>query len=179
MIEFINSIDSQIMLFVQEYIRNPVLSAIFVPFTRSGDGGILLMIIGIVLTAIKKTRKTGIVFLVSLAAGYLINDIILKNIFERSRPFTSIEQLETLIRQPVSFSFPSGHTATTFSCAVSLLYMNRRYGIFAILYAVLMAFSRVYVGVHYPTDILCGAMVGILTSTLVVFIFRRIWLKRS
>ncbi len=174
MIDLINNIDSGIMFFIQEYIRSPILSAIFVPLTKSGDGGILLMVIGIILVIIKKTRQAGIVFLISLAASYLVNDLVLKNIFERDRPFVGIEGLDILTKKPVSFSFPSGHTATTFACAVSLLCMRVKYAPLALVYAILMGFSRVYVGVHYPTDVLFGAIVGIITANTVVFLFKRI-----
>lgn len=174
MLELINNIDSHIMLFVQNYIRCPILSAIFVPLTKSGDGGLLLMAIGIILTVLKRTRKTGVVFLISLVMCYIINDVVLKNIFERSRPFVAVEELELLIKKPVSFSFPSGHTAVTFACAVSMLRMKEKYSVLALVYAFLIGFSRIYVGAHYPTDVLCGAIVGSLTAVAVTYAFKKI-----
>ena len=119
--------------------------------THLGDAGWFWIMLGIVLLIPKKTRKAGIAALAALAIGALITNVALKNIIARIRPYEVVEGLKLLIEPQSDFSFPSGHTCASIGAAL---------GIPLVMLAVLISLSRLYVGVHYPTDVLGGAVVG-------------------
>lgn len=100
--------------------------------------------------------------LLALLGSLLVNNILLKNIVERPRPYDIIEGLQPLITRPKDFSFPSGHTGSSFAAA-AVFYRNlpKQFGIWMILLAALIGVSRLYLGVHYPTDVLAGMLLGV------------------
>ena len=171
MLEMINSIDSGILLWIQENIRNEFLTSLFLVITKLGDDGIFFIITGIVLTIFKKTRKLGIVFLTALVLNFIVNNLVLKNVVARIRPYEVEEGLKALIPPVYGYSFPSGHTSSAFTCAVTLWFYNKKifYGAFVV--AALIGFSRIYLGVHYPTDVLFGAVFGTLIAIFTAKIF--------
>lgn len=161
-------IDQSIMLWLQEWVRNPVLSRFLIPLTMIGYGGTLWIILSVVMLFFRKTRKVGWLSLLTMLVCYLFNDLFLKELVQRARPFLDLPQLETLVPKPESWSFPSGHACSSFAAA-STYSRGEEPRWFKILFwflAVAMAFSRPYVGVHYPTDILAGACVGLIGSAL-------------
>lgn len=161
--------EAQILLWIQNHLRNPILDPIMQFITSLGDGGILWIIVTAVLLIIPKTRKTGILCLISLGFTVLVNNIILKNLVNRTRPFVAIPDLILITKDPGDASFPSGHTAASFSVVVVMLMtMKKRYGIPAIILASLIALSRLYVGVHYPSDVLGGFIVATLIAVATV-----------
>ncbi len=163
-------LEQSILLWIQNNLRNEVLTPFVVTFTNLGNEGILWIILSILLVINPKTRKVGFLSLLSLAITYLIGCPILKNLFVRTRPYEVIDGLQRLIGPQGSHSFPSGHTASAFSCAVVIfLNIKKRYGIPVLTAAFLMGFSRLYVGVHYPTDVLCGALLGTIIAILVSY----------
>ena len=168
------NLDEQILLFIQENIRNPILSRIFVPLTIIGNSGVFLVVVGIIMCIIKKTRRIGMVFLASIVIGFIINDIVIKNIVRRIRPFEAISALEILVKAPKSFSFPSGHTASFFAAATSLFYNSRRNAFVSLVIATAMGFSRMYVGVHYPSDVLAGMVVGVTSGAASIYLYKRL-----
>lgn len=160
--------DQSIMLWLQESVRNPLLSKLLVPLTMIGYAGTLWIILSIVMLFFPKTRKVGWLSLLTMLVCYLFNDLFLKELVQRARPFFDLPQLEPLVPKPGSWSFPSGHACSSFAAASTYSRGEEpRWlkGLFWLL-AVAMAFSRPYVGVHYPTDILVGACVGLLGSAL-------------
>lgn len=163
--ESIQNLDSQILLYIQEHIRLDVLNPFWIAFTHLGDGGILCIITSLILMCFKKTRKVGYICGLSLIIGTLFTNIIIKNIVDRTRPFYTIDSLVTLVKYPKDSSFPSGHTTSWFTCGMGLfLSLNKRYSFTFLLLASLMGFSRLYVGVHYPTDVICGMVIGIVSG---------------
>ncbi len=166
MIDFINNIDSAILLFIQDYIRCPALSAFFTFFTRLGDMGIIWIILGLILLFPKKTRRGGFDTLVCLATSTIFNDFVLKNLVARIRPYEIINSLVLMVPAESSFSFPSGHTSVSFAAATALTFAFGKKGAWAFIPAALMGFSRLYVGVHYPTDVLGGMVVGTAIAAL-------------
>ncbi len=146
-------------------------------FTMLGDIGFIWILLALVLMIFKKTRTGGFVMLVSLGFGYVLNDLILKNIFERVRPFNECEELKEFIlnlgiKLPTSNSFPSGHSFSSFNCAVVLMLFNKKLGYLTIPLASLIALSRIYLCVHYPTDVLAGIILGIITAICVYAVYK-------
>ena len=118
--------------------------------------------------------KAGWYGLLSMGVGALITNVCLKNLVARTRPYEVVEGLVPLIRKPTDYSFPSGHTCASFACTLVLYrILPKKYGVPAVLLAALIAFSRLYVGVHYPTDVLGGLAVGIFSSCLVLWIGKK------
>ena len=144
--------------------------------TTLGDEGILFIAIALVLLITKKYRKIGFAMLASLAIMLVCNNFVLKEIFARERPFnlyaTFPEKFSDwnealgkyvypdITKMPHSYSFPSGHTSSAFAAGVAILCYNRKSGIPMTLFAFLIGFTRIYVGVHYTTDVIAGAVVG-------------------
>jgi membrane-associated phospholipid phosphatase len=167
MIEALVNFDGSILMFIQEYIRNPILTPIFTFITHLGDGGMIWILISTLLLIFKQTRKVGLMSICALIGSLLINNLFLKNLLERTRPFDVIQELLPLITKPIDFSFPSGHTGSSFAAAcVMYRRMPRSFGIPVIILAVLIGVSRLYLGVHYPSDVLFGAITGVGISYL-------------
>lgn len=165
MINWLTNLDGNILLFTQDYIRNPILTPIFKVITTLGDGGMIWIFLTLLMLCIPKTRKVGYMSAVALIGSLLINNIILKNLVARIRPYEVIEGLTCLVRKPRDYSFPSGHTTTSFAAAwVMFRRLPKRYGVSALVLAILISLSRLYVGVHYPSDVLFGALDGIAIS---------------
>lgn len=160
-------IDGNILLFIQEYVRHDFMTPFWTGITSLGDSGWFWIAFSVILLIPKKTRKSGITALLALAIGALITNVTLKNLVARTRPYEVVDGLKLLIARQGDYSFPSGHTCASFAAAlVYYRYFPRKWGIASITLASLIAFSRLYVGVHYPTDILGGLIAGALAAWL-------------
>lgn len=153
-----------------QQIHTDVLTVLFRVFTWIGEGGAIWIILGMLLLVQKDQRKYGMIVLLSLILCLIFVNGVLKNAVVRPRPCWRHLEVEMLISVPTDFSFPSGHTASSLAAAVSIAYWNRRYGIAAIALACGIAASRMYFFVHYPTDILAGAICGSLMGVLSIVI---------
>lgn len=162
MIEALVNAEKFLLLFIQDVIRGPILTPFNIVVTKLGDGGMIWIGIAVILLFPKKTRKIGCMVILSLMGSLLINNLFLKNLVGRTRPYDIIGNLIPLIEKPTDYAFPSGHTASSFAAA-GILYrkLPRRFGIPAVILAALIGLSRLYLGVHYPSDVLCGAISGI------------------
>ncbi len=166
--------EASILLFIQEFIRNDIMTPIMIFITHLGDFGIIWIVFTVIFLCFQQTRKIAYMMICALLLSLLINNGILKNSFLRIRPYDTIEGLTRLIEAQSDFSFPSGHSASSFAGAVVIYKMvDKKYGIMAIVLACFISFSRLYVGVHYPTDVLCGIISGTCIALFVVFIFRK------
>ena len=171
MLETLLNLDGGFLLFLQDSVRNPILNSIMIFITSLGDGGIIWIAATIALLIPKKTRKVGIMSAVALIGSLLINNNLIKNIVQRPRPYVTFTDLQIIIPQPSEFSFPSGHTSSSFaSAAVFYRHLPKKFGVPAVILAALIGFSRLYVGVHYPTDVLAGAVMGILLSYMAEYL---------
>lgn len=165
MIESLLNFEGSILLFLQDNVRNPILDAILIPFTLSNNAGIPCILLVLIFLYFKKLRKVGILMLASLLLEFIIANLVLKNLTARIRPYEVIQGLTLIVGRAPDFSFPSGHTGSAFAVAVVIfLKMPKKYGILAIALASLMGFSRLYVGIHYPSDVIGGVLLGIITS---------------
>ena len=172
MLESLINFEGSILLFLQNYVRNPVLNALLIPFTLSNNAGISCILIVAVFIYFKSLRKAGILMGISLLLEFLLNNLIIKNMFARIRPYEVIDGLILLVGKAPDYSFPSGHTGSAFALAVVIfMVMDRKYGIIALILASLMGFSRLYVGIHYPSDVLGGVILGVVTSVIAVKCF--------
>lgn len=172
MIDFLINIDGNILLWIQEFLRNSLFTPIFVTITHLGDGGAIWIIISLLLLIFKKTRRMGALCIAALLGSLIVNNLILKNLVARIRPYEVIDGLNLLIEKQKDLSFPSGHSGASFAAAVTIFQCikNKKIGIIAIIFASLIAFSRLYVGVHYPTDVLVGIITGTFISIFIVWI---------
>ena len=162
-----NQFEASIILWIQENLRASWLDGIWLFITHLGDEGILWIALGIVLLFWKKTRPIGFTILISLLLDLLIVNVTLKGWIARPRPFVVNEAIRPLITNVSPYrSFPSGHSGGSFSAMLALYrWVPKKIGIPAVVLAALVALSRLYVGVHYPTDILAGLLVGVVCST--------------
>lgn len=160
--------DILILNFVQSRCHNGFTDFLFPLITALGNGGAVWVVAGVCLAASKKYRRYGMMLLVSLGMTFLIINVILQPLVARPRPFQQFPGHILLIAAPHSYSFPSGHAGSSFSSAMILLRMDRRIGIPCFVFAALVAFSRVFLFVHYPSDILAGAFIGVLSALLVI-----------
>ena len=140
-------------------LHTPFLDKIMVFITRLGDAGIIWIVLSIVLLLIPKTRKSGAVMVAALVVDVLLCNIVLKNLVARTRPYDVNTGVHLLVAKLHDYSFPSGHTAASFTT----LYLagEKKLWKFALVLACLIAISRLYLYVHYPTDVLGGVLVGI------------------
>lgn len=171
----ITQIDFKILDAIQK-IANPVLDWFFVFVTKLGDEGYVWIAIAVIMLFFKKTRKCGIMLGIALVLGLFVGNLGLKNLIARPRPYVqNPEMLSQLLIPPLSsYSCPSGHTMSSFECATVIFLFNKKWGIGAIILASLIAFSRNYLYVHFLTDVLLGAVIGIAIGVIAYYGYLKI-----
>lgn len=160
MLEAIQSFDFAVLDGIQS-IRNGFLDFIMPLITLLGDKGLFLIAVGLLMLFFKKYRECGIATLGSLLTGLIVCNLLLKNLVQRERPCWINETVEMLIAVPHDYSFPSGHTLSWFASATVIFLHDKRLGIPAYIVAAAVAFSRMYLYVHFPTDVIVGMILGI------------------
>lgn len=159
--------DASILLWLQNNLRNPVLNPVMIFITHLGDKGPLWIALTLLMLCFRKTRRVGVTSAISMVIGLLVVNVVLKNWVARVRPYELIEGLQLMIEKQHDFSFPSGHATNSLACAwVMFRLMDKKFGVPALVLALLISFSRLYVAVHYPTDVFAGIIVGILAAEL-------------
>lgn len=161
------SFDLPILDWIQANLKNGFLDVAMRIITMFGDGGIFWIACAVILLCIPKTRKTGLGMGLALIMGLIVCNITLKPLVERIRPYDFQQEyfqvtIQLLTERMHDYSFPSGHTIASFEAATVLLINNKKLGIPAMILAVLIAFSRLYLYVHYPTDVIFSIFAGIL-----------------
>jgi undecaprenyl-diphosphatase len=149
--------------------------------SRMGNGGLVWIAIAALLMTCRKYRTAGLMVICAVALGAVLGEVFLKNIFQRARPFAAFPHFELLIERPLTrYSFPSGHATSSFAAAGTILRtVDRRLIKVPVLFlACAVAFSRVYLMVHYPTDIVGGILLGLLSAYIVYRLFPR-WRNTS
>lgn len=173
---WIQQLDLSILLFIQEHLRVSWMNGFWEFITHFGDGGIFWILLILVLLIPEKTRKAGIVAAWSLFLSALITNVTLKPLVDRMRPYEFSDAILPLGTIPHDASFPSGHTNASFACALIYVRMlPKKYGIPLIVLATLIALSRLYLCVHFPTDVLGGFLVALFSSTVVYACYQ--WLE--
>lgn len=143
-------------------------------FSMIGEAGIVWFAITIPMLFFKKTRVCAVTMLFSMALVFVVGELGVKYLVGRMRPFSHPDVvIDLLIDKPSGYSFPSSHTGTSFACAVSAFRFNKKFGVVTILIAALIAFSRLYNYVHFPSDVLIGMVFGILSALATAYIFNK------
>ena len=168
------NIDNSILDFLVS-IRTEFFNDFFSLFSYMGNGGLVWIITGLALMIFRRTRKAGFILLLSIGITALINNFVLKNIIDRVRPFIADESIKTIIAKPAGASFPSGHSSASFAAAAILIKYFKKNGLFGLAAAIFISFSRIYFCVHYPSDIIAGAVEGIIIALIVAFAFEKIY----
>lgn len=153
-------------------LRTPAGDFLMPILTTLGEAGMVWIAVGIGLLCFKKTRPWGFLLLLSMLVSFLTGELGIKNLVGRIRPCYQRPFVPLLIEPPSSFSFPSGHSASSFASAFILARMDKRAGIGAYVLASLIAFSRLYLYVHFPSDVLAGMLWGTLCAAVVYGIYR-------
>ncbi len=169
----ITDIDFIVLDFIRDHFRCDFLDMAMPKITALGNKGFVWISAAAAMLVFPKYRKDGIKLGVSLGAGALIGNAALKNLVERARPCWIKPVEDMLISMPHDYSFPSGHTLSSFAAATVIMKANRKMGIAAYILASLIGFSRLYLYVHFPTDVLAGAVIGVLIGLCTC----RIWDK--
>lgn len=165
--------DLSIFHWFEDHLWSKFLDGFMGLISFLGEDGVLFIGLIIVLCVFKKTRKIGVTMATSLLLMEIANNLVLKPIIHRPRPFLyegytdfNYPNLGFFGRVPDSYSFPSGHTASAFTCATAMFMNNKKGSIPMYIFAVLMGISRIYLHDHYPTDVIGGAVLGILYGLL-------------
>lgn len=173
MFQFFESTDIKILFFIQEHHRNLFLDKFIPLVTRLGDLGFFWITLACIFILIKKYRKIGIMIFIGIFLCALTGNIILKPLVKRIRPFDLINFTQLLISAPKDFSFPSGHTMASFSSSTVIIFQNKKWGIFAFILAFLIGFSRLYLFVHFPSDVIIGAFIGCILGIISVKLYNK------
>ena len=169
----ITDFDMSILDFIQNHMKCDFLDKVLPPITHLGDAGALWIFLGLVFLFSVKTRRMGFQLLASLALGYLLGNLLLKNVIARERPYTINTNIPLLIKEQLDYSFPSGHTLASFNGAITIFFYHKKWGIGALVLASLIAFSRMYLYVHFPTDILGGLLLAMFVTFTIRGLFDR------
>ena len=201
-------IDGQILIWIQQTFQADWLTPIMKAITHFGDAGIFWSAVCILLLAIKKTRKLGILCAASLALTALCCNAVIKPAVDRTRPYELFEAVQALKSLPHDPSFPSGHSSNSMAPAWAMFIatfpvktastktydkglklgwgeeevshkMMHRFGIAAVILALLIGFSRLYLGMHFPSDVVCGLLLGMLCATIAYAVFRQYEIKHD
>ena len=170
----LNLFEAGIVHWIQQNLRADFLTPVMQGITALGDDGIFWIALTAVLLIFKKTRRAGLCCALALILDLLAVNIVLKPLIARPRPYAVLGEITAITTLPGDHSFPSGHSAASFAAAWALLRARWRMGPAALVLAALIALSRLYVGVHYPTDVICGAAIGMLVGEAGARLGRRI-----
>lgn len=158
---------------IQEHMGCAFLDAVMPVVTFFGDSWFVIPV-AVIMLFFRKTRKTGLMIGLALIFGLLVCNLTVKPLMGRIRPY-ELSGFDILIGPQSDRSFPSGHTTASFELATVLMIRDKRFGIPALAMAFVIAFSRLYLYVHYPTDILGGIVIGVTCGVLGWFVLGKLW----
>ena len=152
------------ILYALQKIHTPMLDKAMVFISQLGNSGMIWIIIGLLMLCYKNYRKCGVAVLFALIFCLIFGNGLIKNLVARPRPCWIDTSVMLLIPTPTDFSFPSGHTFSSFAAAICIFFYHKKEGSLALALAILIAFSRLYLFVHFPTDILGGIALGTIAA---------------
>ena len=173
-------LDLSVLIFIQEYIRYDAANPLFIWLYRLGAGGALWIAISIILLIPKRTRRTGALSLVSILCAWFLSGYLLPGYVDRPRPYEALSYVTYIVEDTGTSSFPSICACISFASA-ALIFKNRprRLGVPCMLLAVVVSFSALYVGVSYPSDVICGAVIGLLIGLIMYWLLGDSWKKKK
>lgn len=154
-------------LYWLQELHGPILDRLMTGASFLGNKGWFFVFLGILLFLFPRTRRVGLAVLFSLALGFLVGNLFLKNAVMRPRPCWIDGTVALLTENPGDYSFPSGHSLASFETAVSIWFFDRKWGLAFLVLAAVIAFSRMYLFVHFPTDVAGGIVLGIFHGWIV------------
>lgn len=175
----ITNIDFTILNFIHKHLSCPFLDFLIPEISLFGNSGAIWILSAVIMLFFKKYRKTGITVAAGLCTGVIIGNLLLKNLIARSRPCWINDTVNMLIAVPQDYSFPSGHTLSSFIAATIIMHTDKRLGTAAYILAAMIAFSRLYLYVHFPTDILGGVLLGIVIGIIMCKVSDKLYNKQE
>ena len=175
---WLNASELPILWWIREHLTHPFLDTVMPYISSLAHTGEIWILLALILLCFKKTRKAGVAMGMAMVCGYLIGNMGMKNLFARIRPY-DVAQVELLVAKLHDFSFPSGHTLVSFEAATALWFYHRKWGVAALVLASLIASSRLYLFVHYPTDVLAGALLGVGIGLAACWGTNRLWDRKK
>ena len=170
--------EGRLLLWIQENLRRDWLNPVMNFITNLGNEGIFWIALIVLLFFFKKTRKIALCAAVSMILTLVLVNIVLKPVVARTRPYVLLENLTFITKQPGDFSFPSGHSAHALAASwVMFRMMKKKYGVPLLILGILIALSRLYVGVHFPTDVIAGCACGMVMAEIAMMIGSKLKLK--
>ena len=175
--ELIQGFDEQALVWIAQHVRNGLLDPLMMFYTKLGDAGLLFIVLGLALLLFRPTRRAGFSALCAMVIGLVVVNLTIKPLMARERPWLVLEGFVNLVEEHDPNSFPSGHTNAAFAFALALCMAapKRWMKITAVCMAAVMGLSRLYVGVHFPSDVLVGAVIGSLCGLLGALIIKIVW----
>lgn len=171
MINTLQRMDIRILNFIDKYLRYQILDRIMPVITSLGNGGVVWIILSIYLLNNNNYRIYGYIVITALILALVLGEGIMKHLVRRTRPFIKMNDPKLLIKRPITYSFPSGHAASSFAVAGIFNMLDTRGSIYITIIAWMIAFSRCYLKVHYFTDVLVGILIGLFCSGVAVWMF--------
>ena len=171
----INEAELKWLHWLREHWQSPFLDKVMPFLSALADDGWIWIVLAVVLLCFRRTRRAGVSMCLALLLGLLIGNVFLKNVIGRIRPYDLDSSVLLLVERLSDFAFPSGHTLASFDAATALAVRHRRWGCAALLLAASIALSRLYLFVHYPTDVLAGALLGVALGLFACWLTDRLW----
>lgn len=175
----LSQFEINILIWIQDNLRCGFLDFMMPVVTYLAEYGILSIVLSLVLISIKKTRKCGFVMAISITVGFIIVNLGIKPLVARVRPYDAYPFYKLLIGAQTDFSFPSGHTLCAFETATSISLYYKKFTLLSVFVACSIAFSRMYLYVHYPSDVLCGALLGITFALIAKKLVEKIYSRNN
>lgn len=175
LLEILRGLDGAVLLWIQEAVRCELLNPLISVYTRLGNAGVMWIALSLAMLCFRKTRKAGALSLLAMLFGLLCTNVALKHLVARPRPWLTVEGLHFLVVEKDPNSFPSGHTCAAFAAAgVWFRTLPWRWARWtAVVLAIFMGLSRLYVGVHFPSDVAAGCLVGLFCAWLAWTVYRQ------
>ncbi len=173
-IDIMHTLDYGVLTEIFENLRGGAGDNIWVFFSIIGNNGAFWITLAVVFLFFRQTRRAGAAMLAALLIGVLVGNVAIKNLVMRPRPFVSHPELVPLLDPGDEWSFPSAHTLSSFASAAALYSFHSKSGGCAFVISSLIAFSRLYACVHYPTDVIAGAVIGVICGMVAAWLTDRI-----
>ena len=173
-----NELELPILFWIRENLTCPFLDWLMPAVSFLANHGEIWILLAVVLLCVPKTRRVGLTMGLALIVGYLLGNMLLKNVVARVRPY-EVADVPILVERLKDFAFPSGHTLCSFEAATVLFLYHRKWGCAALGLATVISLSRLYLFVHYPTDVLAGAVMGVGIALFAYWLISKLYKKRT